>query len=377
MGCCRSLLLLVAVYTRLVAAATTLKLVGTAEDARIEFRKGSATAAVLSATCEGAAPVVKAVAPQEVSITTNLTIQLLNVEATCTNVQIDAPCAPEPEDIAFVPALFFVDFVGTLGLVSLGPLHAHTVRMEKHGVFAGLSTRLSTPFISYEQLVAVTGYDGSGSARVNVSASFATTPDALDPAAHTRRASLPFAGFPGRDSVLVSSLPQWGPPSPPVPPVPPPSPPARETLFDFVWDGSGVIAQGIDPSFLSTLQVTRLSAITCLGNVYTFDMVSGKNTLQQVFDQPWVHDGSTEPDNYKWASNPGASGGILALIDDHDATGVRQRTCAGTPQGLWRYIGGTAASPPRATMDSGACTQTGYVCTPGSEAIRKLEALFD
>jgi len=110
--------------------------------------------------------------------------------------------------------------LGSASNISVGPLHASAARVEKHGVFVGLSTRLEVPFLSLEQLTEVTGYTGDGEpVEVSISASFATSRAGLSARASDLRVPIPFDGFPGDDAVVVTDLPS--PPMPPPPPFPP------------------------------------------------------------------------------------------------------------------------------------------------------------
>ena len=201
------------------------------EGARIEFIDAHyGKTAKLSATCTPTTAAWKSLAPQSIQAdNATLTVELAHVEPSCSNVPIDQPCAPGPAMQPFIRALFFVDVRGASGSVSLGPLHAvnEAIPLEATGKHAGLSTRLSVPFVTIEQLLTLVQYSGQGeTVNVTISVSFATTPEGLVPSASGLRTPLPFQGFAGDDVVQVYNLPQ--PPSPPSLPPPslPPSPPS-------------------------------------------------------------------------------------------------------------------------------------------------------
>lgn len=190
-------------------------------DARINF--GGAT---LRASCDVAAPFVRAVSPLVIGHSHgNVTMHLVGVATTCANSQIDEPCAseddaPEPDEHLH-PALFSCAFTGLGGSDTTGPVRAHTQLIEKHNQPVSIAVFITCPLPTVESIINITKYAFDGATSyANVSLMHGDIVSGDDPM------RIPFRGVRGGSSLSFTALPA-PPPPPESPPLLPPAPPPK------------------------------------------------------------------------------------------------------------------------------------------------------
>ena len=208
------------------AHAAVLKLHG--DDNRIQFGPAD-TSAILKASCNSQpASFVRAVPRayfepdmRNGGSVENVTVQLMKVPLSCSNVDPAEPCAGSgsPLDEAY----FFCNWHGDNGNhTNPVPVAAYTVTHKIEDMVAGVWVLIQCVVLPPSVMADITGYDGvSGNAILRLSISHGTGSSAIQ---------VPFEGLTDGDKITFTGLgtpPQNPPPGPPpTSPLPPHIPPA-------------------------------------------------------------------------------------------------------------------------------------------------------
>ena len=215
-----------------LSSAAVLQLTGhgTSPNA-LQFIEGSENA-VITASCQGNTPAVRAMHPVHFEVSANLlaaaniTMELMNVAPSCINAPVTKPCASHDHSV-FEP-LFFCQYAGPGGTAHLGPIHAVSEPVSRDQMFLGVAVRAKCPIPTLEMVTQLSMYPGTGAASLNATLRHCATRSVSECAQWT---DLPFQGLSGGHVVIFSGLaePPSAPPTAP-PSIPPMSPPPPSPL---------------------------------------------------------------------------------------------------------------------------------------------------
>ena len=206
----------------------TLKLSGSAS--RVDFTSSDAGIYAKCLTTNTPAWVFASpsVIDSHMLVDTSITVELTNVLQSCAGRNLHYPCAAHSTR---VPSLFWCAFEGPGGIVTTGPVQAVREVDNLNGTQLGVATHLICPLPAIQDVVRVSGYDGSGSdISLDLLVSYLKPPNADGALALT------YDGVPGVNSTIIVK----GMPVPPLSPPPPSpsSPPAGLCQAAFPTGGS-------------------------------------------------------------------------------------------------------------------------------------------
>ena len=185
------------------ALSSTLTLRGTGSYIAFE----GPSPARLSASCDAAAPGIRAVAPTSWSgmPVFNLTFRLLNVATSCINVPIEQPCA---NHVPGLQELFWCGFGGRGGETFTGPYSAFTQEhLASTGDLLAIEVMLTCPVPSLSTISAVGDVGGGTEAHINVSVAHWHADPTGDPLAPR----LAWQGVPAGHILHLDALPTMAP----------------------------------------------------------------------------------------------------------------------------------------------------------------------